>query len=269
MVNLQRLQVPAGGAGNVINALVSYTLTHDMRAPLRAMEGFGKVLLGECTDRIHADRRDLIRRVAESAARMDKLITGALDFNKIMRHQFDLLPVDAAALLRGLVESYPQFHPPQAEVVIAGDFPRVVANESGLAQVFTNLLANAVKFVEPSKMPQVRVWAEVRGDYARLWFEGNGIGVAKEYQDRIGVMFQRLSKSYEGTDIGLALVSKTVERMRGKTGVESEPGKGSRFWGELKRGLWLRLRFCMLKMKKTTFSSCRWPLNGRALPTHW
>ncbi len=214
----------------------SYTITHDMRAPLRAMQGLGNLLVGECADCLHPARRNFIRLIAESANRMDQLITDALDFSKIMRHQFDLLPVDAGALLRGIVESYPQFQPPKAEVVIEPNIPRVLANEAGLTQVCSNLLGNAVKFVEPGKLPQVRVWAESRGQWVRLWFQDNGIGIEKDYQDRIWEMFQQLSKSYEGTGIGLALVRKTVERMRGQTGVESEPGQGSRFWVELRGG---------------------------------
>ncbi len=214
----------------------SYTITHDMRAPLRAMQGFGNLLVSECADCLQADRRDLLRRIAEAANRMDQLITDALNYSKIMRHQFDLLPVDAGTLLAGIVESYPQFQPPKAEVLIALNMPKVLANEAGLTQVCSNLLGNAVKFVEPGKTPQVRVWAESRGEWVRLWFQDNGIGIEKEYHDKIWEMFQQLSKGYEGTGIGLALVRKTVERMRGRVGVESEPGRGSRFWVELKRG---------------------------------
>ncbi len=113
-------------------------------------------------------------------------------------------------------------------------FNRLLGNEAGLTQCFSNILTNAVKFVQPGKVPKVRIWAENRGEYVRLWFEDNGIGIAKRHQEQIFVMFQRLSRSYEGTGIGLALVSKAVERMQGKVGVESEEGNGSRFWIELK-----------------------------------
>jgi len=101
-----------------------------------------------------------------------------------------------------------------------------MANEAGLAQCFSNLLANAVKFVKPGKVPHVRVSAETHGSLVRFWFKDNGIGIPFEYQERIFGMFQQLDKSYEGTGIGLALVRKTAERMDGKVGVESEPGQG-------------------------------------------
>jgi PAS domain S-box-containing protein len=218
----------------------SYTITHDMRAPLRAMKGFSHILLEDAQTSMNFSSRDLIRRIAESAERMDKLITDALDYSKVITHGFQLTPVDAAALLREIVESYPQFHPPLARVEVENHFPAVLGNEAGLTQCFSNLLGNAVKFVQPGKVPHVRVWAEPRGDFVRLWFEDNGIGIPEEYQARIWVMFQRLEKAYEGTGIGLALVRKTAERMGGKAGVESDPGKGSRFWIELKSAIELQ-----------------------------
>ncbi|PWU20805.1 MAG: hypothetical protein C5B50_03145 [Verrucomicrobia bacterium] len=213
----------------------SYTITHDMRAPLRAMKGFGELLQRHYQDRVDGEGLDFIRRIIESAGRMDNLITDALNYTRVLRQQMDLKPVNAAGVLRSIVESYPQFQPPRAEVRIENDFPLVLANEAGMTQCFSNILGNAVKFVEPNKLPRVHVWAETRDHAVRFWFEDNGIGIPKRYHDLIFVMFQRLSKGYEGTGIGLALVRKTVERMKGKVGVESEVGQGSRFWIELQR----------------------------------
>ncbi len=206
----------------------SYTITHDMRAPLRAMQGFSRLLLEESTAALDATQKGLLERIANAAARMDLLITDALNYSQAVREELTLQPVDAGALLRGIVQSYPQFEPPKAQVEIAGDIPAVLANEAGLTQCFSNLLNNAVKFVEPGKVPGVRVWAEVRsaesaergkdehGNYVRLWFDDKGIGISEEQQKRIFGMFQRVSKAYEGTGIGLALVRKVAERMRGK-----------------------------------------------------
>jgi signal transduction histidine kinase len=171
----------------------------------------------------------------DSAGRMDNLITDTLNYSKIMRQELELGPVDATALLHGMVESYSQFQPPKADIHIKSHIPLILANEAGLTQCFSNLLGNAVKFVHPDRIPRVQVRAEDRGQYVRLWFEDNGIGIPKQYHEQIFIMFQRLSKTYEGTGIGLALVRKTVERMKGKIGVESEPGQGSRFWMELER----------------------------------
>jgi signal transduction histidine kinase len=143
--------------------------------------------------------------------------------------------VEPGVLLRGILESYPTLQPPNADIRIVDPLPPLVANEAGLNQCFSNLLGNAVKFVAPGVKPQVRVWAETHDQKIRLWFEDNGIGIPPKYQDRIFDMFQQLDKSYEGTGIGLTLVRKVAERMGGKVGVESEPGKGSRFWLEFRR----------------------------------
>jgi signal transduction histidine kinase len=134
------------------------------------------------------------------------------------------------------VESFPQFQPPHSEIIIEPNLPPVMGNETGLTQCFSNFLNNAVKFVPAGRTPQIKVCAERRGDQVRLWVRDNGIGIDARYHEKIWTLFHRLSKSYEGTGIGLALVHKVVERMNGKVGVESAPGEGSRFWIELKLG---------------------------------
>ncbi len=138
----------------------SHTITHDMRAPLRAMYSFGGILLEECSDCLHPTRREYIRRVVDAAERMDKLITDALQYSGVVRQRLEPEPVDADALLRGILESYPEFQPPQANIHIDSHLPVVLGNQAGLTQCFSNLLANAVKFVHPGQAPEVRVWAE-------------------------------------------------------------------------------------------------------------
>jgi len=208
----------------------SYTITHDMRAPLRAMQLFGQILKEEYGARLDDTGRDYLRRITEAAARMDTLVLDALDYSKAVRTQLPLEPIDAGAIIKSIVESYPQFQPPHADIRIVGEFPLVQANAAGLIQCFSNLLGNAVKFVEAGTLPQVKVWAEERENQVRFWIEDNGIGIALEQQQRVFVMFQRLSKKYQGTGVGLALVRKVTERMQGKVGFESEPSQGSRFW---------------------------------------
>jgi signal transduction histidine kinase len=252
----------------------SYTITHDMRAPLRAMYTLGGVLLAECSECLHPTRLEYIRQIVDSADRMDKLITDALQYSGVVREHNEPEPVDADALLRGILESYPEFQLPHANIHIDTRLPVVLGNAAGLTQCFSNLLANAVKFVRPGQTPEVRVWAEsvqtpksrdqpqpteegpvghatrntqhesalptlnpqpsTLNPLVRIWFEDKGIGIEKQYHDKIWQMFQQLNKAYEGTGIGLALVRKVVDRMGGKVGVESEPGHGSRFWVELK-----------------------------------
>ena len=137
----------------------------------------------------------------------------------------------------GMVDSYPEFQPTKARIQIHEEIPLVMASEAGLTQCFSNLLGNAVKFVKPGELPRVDIRAERREGWIRLWFEDQGIGIRKETLARAFDMFSRGEKSYEGTGIGLALVRKVMERMGGTVGVESEEGKGSRFWLGLRPGI--------------------------------
>ncbi|HEY9249659.1 MAG TPA: ATP-binding protein, partial [Rariglobus sp.] len=211
----------------------SYTITHDLRAPLRAMHGFAGLLAEECMMSLNEQSREYLKRITTAAGRMDRLITDALSYSKVVRHEMQMEPVDTRRLLRGMIDSYPIFQEPKARIEIDAALPAVLGNEAGLTQCFSNLLGNAVKFVAPGQLPVVRVRGDRRGDKVRLWCEDNGIGIPADMQSRVFVMFQRLSKDYEGTGIGLALVKKVVERMGGAVGVESAPGQGSRFWIEL------------------------------------
>ena len=228
----------------------SYTITHDLRGPLRAMRSFGQIMLaGGCADCENTEHRDFLGRIVTGAGRMDQLITDALNYVKAARSELTLSPVDPGPLLRGILDTYPNLQPPKVEVRIEGELPLVMGNEAALTQCFGNLLGNAVKFAAPGVLPKVRVWAEeVRieppeasdpslnsqlatlNSHVRVWVEDNGIGIPKEFQPRLFYMFQRASNTHEGNGIGLALVRKNMERMGGKAGVESEPGRGSRFW---------------------------------------
>jgi len=213
----------------------SYSITHDLRAPLRAIQGFATLLETRAADQLSPANLEYLRHINASSQRMDTLIRDSLNYGKLLLSEITLLPIDLAALTHSIIQSYPALQPPRAEITLLGDFPLVLANESALAQCVSNLLNNAVKFVAPGTLPRVRVHAEPRDEWVRLWIEDNGIGIAPEFHERIFEMYQQLDKNFEGTGIGLAIVRKAVERMGGRVGVKSSPGQGSRFWLDLKR----------------------------------
>lgn len=216
----------------------SYSIAHDMRAPLRSMRGFAAVLEADYGERLDAPAKGYLARIGASAERLDRLIRDVLDYSKIVRGELPMERVDSHKLISEIIDSYPDFQAPQVEVSIAEDLPPVRANQAALTQVVSNLLGNAVKFVAPGVKPKVSIRATDDGnEHLRFWFEDNGIGISPSGQQRLFQMFQRLNPPghFDGTGIGLAIVRKAVERMGGRVGVQSEPGKGSRFWVELKK----------------------------------
>jgi PAS domain S-box-containing protein len=214
---------------------VSYSMVHDMRAPLRAMSGFAQTLMeGSATGLEPAQTEDYCRRILNGASRLDKLVTDALNYNKAVLIEEPVKRVDLDDLLSGMLETYPNFHPENVDIRIENRLPAVMGNEAMLTQCFSNLLANAVKFVPPGTRPEVRVAATVRDGLVRVTICDNGIGIPRHAQHRLFGMFQKLNSNYEGTGIGLAIVRKVVERMGGQVGAESEPGRGSCFWVELR-----------------------------------
>jgi PAS domain S-box-containing protein len=212
----------------------SYSVTHDMRAPLRAMQSFALMLGQQCADEVSAEGKDYIRRIQTAAGRMDKLILDVLTYSQVVRTDVPISAVNLKLLLDGILESYPHLKPQDAEILLEGTFPDVRANEAALMQCISNLIGNAVKFVAPGVAPKVRIWAETDGSSVRLFVRDNGIGIEKEWHNKIFEIFLQLSPKQDGTGIGLAIVKKAIERLGGRVGLESTPGQGSTFYLELR-----------------------------------
>jgi len=212
----------------------SYSIAHDMRAPLRSLQGYGQFLADEYADKVDANGKLYIERITGAAARMDRLILDVLNYSRLVRSELPLEPVNVEKLLGSIVETYPTFQDGGSTIQFKFPFPPVLGNEAALTQCLSNLLGNAVKFVAKGVRPVVRVWAEQQGERVRISVRDNGIGIAEDQHEKIFAIFQRVNKNYDGTGIGLAIVKKAIERMGGSVGLTSELGKGSTFWIELK-----------------------------------
>jgi signal transduction histidine kinase len=214
----------------------AYSVSHDLRAPLRAMQGFSEALLEDYGEGLDETGRDYARRIVAAAERMDRLIRDLLAYSRLSRAEMVPQTVSLQAAVDEACQALAETLSARgAEVSLRGALPAVRAHWSTLVQVLINLLSNAVTYVAPGTAPRVRVWAEPRGRRVRLWIEDNGIGISSEHHERIFRVFERLHgvETYAGTGVGLAIVRKGLERMGGAAGVESAPGSGSRFWIEL------------------------------------
>ncbi|HYG22509.1 MAG TPA: PAS domain S-box protein [Verrucomicrobiae bacterium] len=213
----------------------SYTVSHDLRAPLRGMKVYSETLLEDYSVSLPDEAHGFLKRIAANADRLDKMILDVLTFSRIARVEFRLERVALDKLVHQIVEQYPGMQSPAALIEIE-PLPDVLGHEPSLTQALSNLLTNAVKFVAPEVRPHVRVWSERQDDFVRLWVSDNGIGIDPRYQRRLFGMFERIhpSLNYEGTGVGLAIVRKAAERMGGRVGMESDGKQGSRFWIDVK-----------------------------------
>ncbi|MFN7137920.1 MAG: PAS domain S-box protein [Limisphaerales bacterium] len=212
----------------------SYSVSHDLRAPLRAMRGYAQILLHEYGDGLDDEGQSFLKRIDRASERMEKLTHDMLTLSRIARTEMELKPVALQVLIQDIVAHHPALQGGMAQVDIE-PLPSVLAHEPSLGQAISNILDNAVKFVPPAIAPAVKVSAEIHGDRVRLWIRDNGIGIKPEYRSRLFGMFERLQvdPKYSGTGIGLAISRKAVERMGGSIGVESDGLNGSAFWIEL------------------------------------
>ena len=212
----------------------SFSLSHDLKAPLRAIRGFTMAALEDRRAELGESAADL-ERVINNTKRMDRLIHDVLAFSRVSRRDLASQSVDVEPLILTIASERPDLQPPRAQIQIQGPLPSIRGDEASLIQCVTNLLDNAVKFVANGTVPRVLIRGETREGKVRLWFEDNGIGIEAALQPTIFEMFRRAHPGgqYEGTGLGLAIVRKAVERMGGSVGVQSEPGQGSRFWVEL------------------------------------
>jgi signal transduction histidine kinase len=233
----------------------SYTVAHDLRAPIRGIEGFSLALLEDYGSRLPAEAQHMLSNMARAARRLDALTKDVLNYTRLTTEELHLSPVDPAEVVQDVLIMNPALQPP-AIVAVARPMRRVLANRTLLSQCFSNLLSNAVKFVKPGVTPHIVISSEeVNGPTpaqgatgqaspagpgqsprrVRLWVKDNGIGMDADTRQRIFGIFERGRgvNRIPGTGIGLAIFAKGVQRMGGTYGVESEPGEGSRFWMEL------------------------------------
>jgi PAS domain S-box-containing protein len=239
----------------------TYNVAHDLRSPLRAIQSFSSLAVEECGEKLDPEGRSLLKRVVGSADQMQRLLDDLLEYSKMSQAELKLEPMSLRNAVREALALLDEdIRAKNAVISVTQPLPDVIGHLATVELLINNLVSNALKFISPGVQPQIRIWAETQtlehgsavqpereasepSDPApstnrhvvRLWVEDNGIGIAREHWQKIFGAFERLHsrQAYPGTGLGLAIVRTGAERIGGRVGVESEPGKGSRFWIEL------------------------------------
>lgn len=213
-----------------------YSVAHDLRAPLRAQQGFASALLDEFGDQIGEAGRDYAKRIQSAATRLDVLVNDLLSYSRVSRLDLPLSAVNLREVISAVIENTrSEIERRNATVTLHGDLGGVWANPTILDMAISNLLWNALKFSKPGAAPQVTISAQRAARTTRLSVIDNGIGIDPAHHHRIFGLFHRLHDegAYPGTGVGLAIVKRGVERIGGKVGIESDGKSGSCFWMEL------------------------------------
>lgn len=243
----------------------TYTVAHDLRAPVRGTSGYCDVLMEDFADQLPSEAKRIVEQISRISNRMETLTRDLLEFSKVSRQEIEMTRVE----IQPLVQELPILQIPSVReaVTISSPLHAVRAHKALLQQIFSNLIDNAVKFVYPQAVPKVTISTEMvfRGspntrartlefsstesrsiggvpptaipsfNQVRIWVRDEGIGIPREVHQKIFGIFERAqaSEQYPGTGIGLAIVARAVQRMGGTCGVESDIGQGSGFWIDL------------------------------------
>jgi signal transduction histidine kinase len=214
----------------------TYSVAHDLKAPLRGINGYSRLLLEDFADKLNPEGQRFVQTIRSSTQEMDQLIEDLLDYSRLERRELKTDQIELQALVKAVVaQKERETTEREIDVIVNVNGGSVVADVKGLTQALNNYLDNAIKFTQKVAQPRIEVGSEDTTKSYVLWVRDNGVGFDMQYSDRIFEIFQRLnhSEEYPGTGIGLAIVRKAMERMGGRAWAESEPGEGATFYLEI------------------------------------
>lgn len=210
----------------------SHTISHDLRAPLRAIKGYSEVLLSEFTSEISPGALNFVERIDSSARSMEELIRGILSYSRVSTIQYSPQEISLQLVLEEVLKIHEaEIQQAKAEVRIDSNLPTLKANRTLLVQIFSNLIGNAIKFGAKDRPPVITIDYQPRSNEACLLVSDNGVGVQEKDLGRIFKVFERGSADAKipGTGLGLAIVQRAVERLGGSIQVTSVVGRGTTF----------------------------------------
>jgi PAS domain S-box-containing protein len=209
-----------------------YSIAHDLRSPLRSMQGFAQAFVDDYASALDDCAREYGRRMTSAAVFMDRMLRDLLELGRITKGALHLETVSVAeAWKSALAQNEKVIQNSGAQIECAARLGQVTGNPTLLQQILANLLGNALKFARPNTTPHVKIWSEqLEAGILAIFVEDNGIGIEEQYHEKIFRVFERLNGShYEGTGIGLAIARKAAERMHGHLDLTSSLATGTRF----------------------------------------
>jgi signal transduction histidine kinase len=208
----------------------AYVASHDLQEPLRMVASYCQLLKRRYAGKLDADADEFIQFAVEGATRMQRLINDLLSYSRVGHRGEVFAPLLANDVVKAALANLGGAIEDSGARIEVGDLPEISGDRTQLVQLFQNLIGNAIKF-RRDEPPVVRIAAVPDGSFAQFTVEDNGIGIEREYVEKVFLIFQRLHDrdKYSGTGIGLAIVKKVVERHGGKVWIDSTPGQGSRF----------------------------------------
>jgi PAS domain S-box-containing protein len=209
----------------------SYSVSHDLRAPLRAIDGYSKIMVEEYGETLTEDGKHLCSIVRSEAQRMGQLIDDLLSFSRLGRWSMHATPIDTAGIIEEILRD---LLTPEARKQIEfhiGPFPIAIGDANLVRQVWTNLLSNAVKFSSKRVRPRIDITGSIAGREALFTIRDNGAGFDMKYADKLFGVFQRLHSitDFDGTGVGLAIVERVIHRHGGRVWAEGKPDEGATF----------------------------------------
>ncbi len=231
LVKLEQTAAELGRKNNELDAF-AHTVSPDLKEPLRAVRAFSGFLLDDYAQRLDEQGRDYLVLMSKAAARMTRLIDDLLTLSQLGRETSPPVRIDVGQVIRGIIEdNRAAIEEKHATVQVGEEPPDVLGDRTRMECILSNLIGNGLKFNKSGK-PLVKVGARgVNDGMATFCVQDNGIGIDRQYHERIFGVFQRLHRreDYEGTGAGLSIVQRAVESLGGKVWVESEPGAGATF----------------------------------------
>jgi PAS domain S-box-containing protein len=207
----------------------SYSVSHDLRAPLRAIDGYATILAEASGSHLDAEGRELLGNVSAQAKRMSQLIDSLLAFSRTSRQPFHLTRVDLQSLARTVFAECTAQVPERRFDFTLLPLPPACGDPALLRQVLTNLISNAVKYTRPRPVAKIEIGGRVEGPENLYYIQDNGVGFDMRYVDKLFGVFQRLhsAEQFEGTGVGLALVQRILQRHKGRVWAKSQPDVGT------------------------------------------